>query len=297
MATVNFADDPEEEFHGFWGACSTYGAFSYLKYGMLRLLSQIAQDCQWKVGKLLYVAGHSGPETADDSRTHFGVFEPGVMQLFPAGQVLNLHPWEYNEVPVLLGAALREDVPIVVLHLTRPPITIPDRVALGMPSHLAAAQGAYVAREYRKDQPRGGALIVQGTSAMDNVVKILPELDARGLNVKIVYAASAELFARQPEAYRTAVLSPGDRADSTVITTQSLASMRDWIDNAEAVHYAMSADWDNRWRTGGTVDEVLDEAHLSPEWLLAGIERFVGGRGARLGRLQAELAAAMSEGS
>jgi transketolase len=244
------------------------------------------------VGKVLYVAGHSGPETADDSRTHFGIFEPGVMQLFPAGRVLNLHPWEYNEVPVLLGAALKEDVPIVVLHLTRPPVTIPDRPALGMASHFAAEYGAYIVRDYRPG-PRGGALIVQGTSAMANVVKILPELDARRLNVKIAYATSAELFARQTEAYRTAVLSPSDRVDSTVITTQSLASMREWIGNAEAAHYAMSSDWDNRWRTGGTVDEVLDEAHLTPKWLLAGIERFVAEREARLGRLQAEVEAAM----
>jgi transketolase len=293
MATVNFAPDPEAEFLGFWGACSTYGAFSYLKYGMLRLLSQIAQDCQWKVGKVLYVAGHSGPETADDSRTHFGIFEPAVMQLFPAGHVINLHPWEYNEVPVLLGAALREDTPIVVLHLTRPPVTIPDRASLRMASHFAAAYGAYIVRDYKPGRPHGGALIVQGTSAMDNVVKILPELDARDLNVKIVYAASAELYARQPEAYRSAVLSPGDRVDSTVITTQSRASMREWTYNAEAANYAMSSDWDNRWRTGGTVQEVLDEAHLTPKWLLAGIERFVQERDARLGRLQADVAAAM----
>jgi transketolase len=163
-----------------------------------------------------------------------------------------------------------------------------------MASHFAAAYGAYIVRDYKPRHPHGGALIVQGTSAMANVVKILPELDARGLNVKIVYAASAELFARQPEAYRTAVLSAGDRVDSTVITTQSLASMRGWISNAEAPHYAMSADWDNRWRTGGTVDEVLEEAHLTPEWLLAGIERFVRERDARLGRLQTDLAAAMS---
>ena len=104
MATVNFAADPEKQFDGFWGACSTYGSFSYLKYGMLRLFSQLAQDCQLKVGKVLWVAGHSGPETADDSRTHFGIFAPGVTQLFPEGAIINLHPWEYNEVPVLLGA-------------------------------------------------------------------------------------------------------------------------------------------------------------------------------------------------
>ncbi|MGZ6265381.1 MAG: transketolase, partial [Candidatus Limnocylindrales bacterium] len=109
LASVNLAGDPFAEFDGFWGACSTYGSFSYLKYGPLRLFSQLAQDCDLRVGKVLYVAGHSGPETAEDSRTHFGIFEPGVMQLFPEGQVLDLHPWEYNEVPVVLAAACATD--------------------------------------------------------------------------------------------------------------------------------------------------------------------------------------------
>jgi transketolase len=284
MATVNFAPDPEETFDGFWGACSTYGAFSYLKYGMFRLFSQLAQDCQWKVGKVIWIAGHSGPETADDSRTHFGIFSPGVTQLFPEGSIINLHPWEHNEVPVLLGAALRLDVPIVALHLTRPPIEVPDREKLGMPSHFEAARGAYVVRDYRSGQLHGGTLIVQGTSAMATVVKILPVLDERGLNVKIVCATSPQLFALQPEAYRQQVLSPDDWIDSTVITTQARWLMHEWLFDKVAEEYALSADWDNRWRTGGTLDELVDEAHLSPRWVLEGIERFVRDRDARLAR-------------
>jgi transketolase len=292
MSTVNFAKDPEKEFDGFYGASSTYGSFSYLKYGMLRLFSQLAQDCQLKVGKTLYVAGHSGPETADDSRTHFGIFEPAVMQLFPKGSAINLHPWEYNEVPVLLGAAFAASTPIIILHLTRPPIAIPDRAALGMPSHFEAAKGAYVVRDYSPGQPRGGAIVVQGTSAMAGIVKLLPDLDRQKLNVKIVCGASPELFDLQPESYRMAVLSPGDQADSTVISTQSRASMHDWLFNKVADEYAMTSDWDNRWRTGGTLEEVIDEAHLTPEWLLKGIRRFVGDREARLEILEAELKAA-----
>jgi transketolase len=293
MATVNFAPDPEKEFDGLWGACSTYGSFSYLKYGMLRLFSQLAQDCQWKVGKVLWVAGHSGPETADDSRTHFGIFSPGVTQLFPDGAIINLHPWEHNEVPVLLGAALKQPAPIVALHLTRPAIEIPDRDRLGIPSHFEAARGAYVVRDYRPGEPRGGTLILQGTSAVANTIKLLPQFDQKGLNVKVVCAASPQLFALQPEAYRQQVLSPGDRADSTVITTQAGWLMRDWLFNKMAEEYALSGDWDNRWRTGGNVDEVLDEAHLTSEWILKGIERFVGDRKTRLMRLQAELDAAL----
>jgi transketolase len=292
MTTVNLSARPEEEFNGFWGAASTYGSFSYLKYGPMRLFSQLAQDCELKVGKILWVAGHSGPETAEDSRTHFGIFAPGVTQLFPAGHVINLYPWEYNEVPVLLGAALAQKAPIVALHLTRPPVTIPDRAALGMPSHFEAARGAYVARDYRPDQPRGGTVVVQGTSAMANVVKLLPELDVRGLNVKIVYAASPQLFALQPADYRDQVISRADRADSTVITTQARWLMHDWLFNKLAEDYALSSDWDDRWRTGGAVDEVIEEAHLSPDWILKGIDRFVKDRPERLARLQAELDAA-----
>lgn len=290
MASVNFSEKPTEEFMGFWGACSTYGSFSYLKYGMFRLFSQLAQGCQLKIGKVLWIAGHSGPETADDSRTHFGIFAPGVTQLFPKGSIINLYPWEYNEVPVLLGAALRQDVPIISLHLTRPAITIPDRQALGMASHFEAAKGAYIARDYIAGAPKDGTLIVQGTSAMANLVSILPELERRKWNLKIVYAASPELFALQPQSYQECVLTAADKMDSTVITTQARALMRDWMFNYLAEEYALSADWDDRWRTGGALDDVLEEAHLSPRHLLTGIERFVSSRKERLARLKADLA-------
>ncbi len=288
--TVNFASDPERDFEGFWGACSTYGAFSYLKYGMFRLLSQLAQDCPWKVGKVLWIAGHSGPETADDSRTHFGIFAPGVTQLFPRGKVVNLHPWEHNEVPVLLAAGLALDVPIVALHLTRPPIEVPDRERLRMPSHFEAARGAYVLRDREGGRPRGGTVIVQGSSAVAGVVRILPELER--LNLKVVCATSPQLFARQPASYRDRVLSPGDRADSTVITTQARWLMHDWLFHSVAEEYAISSDWDDRWRTGGTLEETLDEARLTPDWILAGLTRFVKERDERLSRLRADLEAA-----
>ncbi len=295
LASVNFADNPEEHFDGFWGACSTYGLFSYLKYGMFRLFSQMVQDCQWKLGKVLWVVGHSGPETADDSRTQFGIFAPGVTQLFPKGSIINLHPWEYNEVPVVLAAALRLEVPLVALRLTRPPIEIPDRRKLGIPSHFAAAQGAYILRPHQPYRQADGTLIVQGTSAVANVVQLLPQFEQRGWNLKVVCAVSAELFARQPQSYQEAVLSAQERLDSTVITTQARPLMQDWMFNPWSQAYALSADWDNRGRTGGTVEEVLDEAHLSKDGLLTGIERFVNERAERLQSLRKQLEAMLPD--
>jgi len=292
LASVNFADDPFKSFDGLWGATSTYGSFSYLLYGPLRLFSQLAQDGDLRVGKVLYVAGHSGPETAEDSRTHFGVFSPGVTQLFPEGHVLDLHPWEYNEVPVVLAAACATNVTIIALHLTRPPVEVPDRVALGMPSHFAAARGAYVMRPFRDGEPRAGTVFIRGSVSTANMVKVLPELDRRSLNVKVVAAISPGLFAMQDRAYRTATIEPADRLDAMVVTNGAYKLMRDWADDPIVREYSLSSDWDDRWRTGGTLDEVIEEAHLDSAHILEAIERFVRERPARLRGLRERLEAA-----
>jgi transketolase len=295
IACVNLSPRPLEDFDGFYAAHSTYASFSYLKYGLMRLFSQIAQDSNIQVGKVLWVAGHSGPETAEDSRTHFGIYETAVMELFPDGHVINVIPWEHNEVPVLIAAAMATEAHIVALHLTRPPIQVPDRAALGIASHFEAARGAYLIRDYTPGQPRTGTILVQGTMSTFNTVRILPKLNELGLNVKIVAVVSPELFRLQPREYRDSILPPGDLIDMTYITNGARRLMRDWVRHRLADEYAMSSDWDDRWRTGGTVDEVLEEAHLSPEWLLEGIRRFVEERPRRLEVLASELAAARGE--
>ena len=282
LATVNFSEDTYKDFNGFYGAMSTYGSFSYLKYGPIRLFSQIAKDSDLKVGKLIWVAGHSGPETAEDSRTHFGVFAPGVTQLFPEGYIVNIHPWEHNEVAPALVAAFNTDIPVIGLHLTRPSVTIPDRKALGMASYLDAAKGAYIIKDYDKDRKKEGLVIVRGTSSTNSVVELLPRIKAEGPNVKIVAAISWVLFQKQPESYRTSIIAPNEWHDAMVITNGGRRLMHKWMANKLVEKYSLSPDWDNRWRTGGTVDEIVDEAHLSPRWLWAGITKFAINRRDRL---------------
>jgi transketolase len=169
----------------------------------------------------------------------------------------------------VLAAALAE-APILALHLTRPAIPIPDRAALGMPSHFEAARGAYVMRPFKPGQERGGTVFVQGTTTTANVVKILPELDKAGLNVKIVAVISPQLFALQDAAYRESVAGTADRWDAMCVTNRARRLMGSFIANPVVAEYSMGSDWDDRWRTGGTVDEVIDEAHLSSAHILRG---------------------------
>jgi transketolase len=159
-----------------------------------------------------------------------------------------------------------------------------------MASHLEAARGAYLIRRPSPDRPVAGTVYVQGTMTTANVVKVLPELDARGLNVRIVAAISPQLFRRQPTVYREAICSEADRWDGMAITNRAFKLMRDWVDGPLAAEYSLSSDWDDRWRTGGTVDEVIDEAHLGPGHILAAIERYVKDREVRLQRLEALVA-------
>jgi transketolase len=282
LATVNFCDDPYEDFNGFYGAMSTYGSFSYLKYGPIRLFSQLAQDSNLKVGKLLWVAGHSGPETAEDSRTHFGIFAPGVTQLFPDGHIINLHPWEHNEVAPALAAAMSTDVPIVALHLTRPPVEIPDRKKIGMASHLDASKGAYIIRDYDSNQERKGVVIVRGTSSTNSVVKILDQLKKEHINVKIVSAISWELYKNQTSEYREKIISSTEWADSMIITNSALKLMYNWTTNKVVESYSMSPDFDNKWRTGGSLNEIITESKLDEKSVMEGIKKFANERSSRL---------------
>ena len=273
-ATVNFSENGYEDFSGFFGATSTYGSFSYLKYGPIRLFSQIAQDSNLKVGKLIWVVGHSGPETAEDSRTHFGIFAPGVTQLFPEGHIINVHPWEHNEVAPSLSAALNTEVPIVAIHLTRPPIKIPDRKALEMAHHFESSKGAYIIKDFDENKKKEGVVIVRGTSSTNSIVQILPALKENGPNVKIIAAISWELYKRQDKKYRELIIAPDQWKDTMVITNGALRLMNNWISNPMVKKYSMSPDFDNKWRTGGSVGQIIEESQLDPESILNGIEKF-----------------------
>jgi transketolase len=186
----------------------------------------------------------------------------------------------------VLAAALAQPVPIVALHLTRPAVEIPDRAALGMASHFDAARGAYLIRDADPGRPRAGTVYVQGTATTANVIKVLPDIDRLDLNVRIVACISPQLFRLQDATYRDRICSEADRLDGMAITNRAYKLMHDWVTGPIGETYSLSSDWDNRWRTGGTVEEVIDEAHLGPQHIIDGITRYASERAQRHARLR-----------
>jgi transketolase len=278
--------DPTQ-FAGVWALSGTYGAFTPLMYLPARVWSQQNQDSRFRMGVLHILAGHSGPETAADARTHFGIFAPQVWKLFPRGQTIHLSFWDYNDVaPGYFAAAeiaARDPkVGIITLEVARPDFPVADRRQFADTDLTAAAKGLYVIRDFTPGQPRHGYVVVQGSSSTVNLVSVFPRLEQAGVNVKVIAAISEELFDRQPEAYRQAVLPPEAHYDLMVVST---GTRRMWpIRNVGPLTdaYSLTSDWDNQWLTGGLEAEVIAEAHLDAASIFAGIQRFATEREHRL---------------
>src|SRR4029079_451456 len=294
LVSQSAALDPDK-FSGVWAISGTYGAFTPLMYTPARVWSQQSQDSKFRMGVLHILVGPSGPETAADGRTHFGIFAPQVWKLFPRGEVIHLNFWDYNDVaPAYFAAAeiaAREaKVGIIALEVARPDFPVADRSTFADTDLRAAAKGFYVIRDFTPGQPRHGYVVTQGSSSTVNLVNVLPKLEAAGVNVKVIAAISEELFDRQPESYRYSVLPPEAMYDLMVVTT---GTRRMWpLKEVGPLtdEYSLTSDFDNQWLTGGLEPDVIAEARLDQKSILAGIQRCANDRNSRLSRQRDRLA-------
>ena len=278
--------DPDQ-FAGVWAFSGTYGAFTPLMYLPARVWSQQNQDSKFRTGVLHILAGHSGPETAADARTHFGIFSPQVWKLFPRDQVINLSFWDYNDVaPGYFAAAeiaaREKKVGVIIIEVARPDFRVADRSTFADMDLRAAAKGLYVIRDFAPGKLRHGYVVAQGSSSTFNLVSVLPRLEQAGINVKVIAAISEELFDHQPEAYRRSVLPPGAHQDLMFVSS---GTRRMWpLRNVGPMtdEYSMTSDFANQWLTGGLEPDVIAEAHLDQKSILAGVTRFANDRSKRL---------------
>ncbi|PWU11401.1 MAG: transketolase, partial [Terriglobia bacterium] len=182
-------------------------------------------------------------------------------------------------------------VGIITIEVARPDFPVVDRSRFADTDVKAASKGFYLIRDFASGQPRHGYVLVQGSSSTMNLVKQLDRLEQAGINVKVISAISEELFDRQPESYRHAVLPPEARYDLMIVST---GTRRVWpLHDVGPLtdEYSLTSDWNNQWLTGGLEPEVIAEAHLDPKSIFSGIERFAREREQRMARQREMLGA------
>jgi hypothetical protein len=99
--------------------------------------------------------------------------------------------------------------------------------------------------------------------------------------VKVIAAIGEELFDRG-QGRIAAVLPPEARQDLMFVSsgTRRMWPLRDVGPLTDA--YSLTADWDNQWLTGGLEADVIAEAHLDADSIVAGVQRFARERPQRL---------------
>ena len=281
---------------GMWAITGSYGAFTPLMYLPARVWSQQNQDSPFRVGVLNVLAGHSGPETAADARTHFGIFAPQVWKLFPRGQVITLSFWDYNDVASGYFAAAEiaardPNVGVIVLEVARPDFPVADRTKFADTDVTAAAKGFYLIRDFDLAKPKHGYVVVQGSSSTVNLVNVLKRLELEDVNLKVIAAISEELFDRQSSEYRDSVLPDEARLDMMVVTTGTKRMMPVKDVGPLTEEYSLVSDLEDRWLTGGSEADVISEAQLDEASIYNAIHRFARDRDDRIARQQASVAA------
>ncbi len=218
-------------------------------------------------GFFISLASHDGPETGEDGPTHQGLYWMSLYQALPGIKVYK--PSDANETIEMLFGALEKGEPII-LSLSRRETTVWDRKEI--PAAINANNGAYIFRDYQKNDLPKKVLAVCGGMLLENVVAALPELEKQ-LNVKIVAVTSPELFVQLKEnnpAEASKILSEEEKAITTTLHNGWEGFLNDFILTDDTKKHVLGV---NTYLRSGTAEEVYEFAGLDTKELVKKILR------------------------
>jgi transketolase len=173
---------------------STYAVFTSMMSNCVRL-GLIGNHLNPKSkGFFIMQAAHDGPETGEDGPTHQGMYWMSMFTAYPGIKVYK--PLDANETIEMLFYALEKGEPIA-LSVSRPDTVVFDR-SVGKSKASDAVNGAYIFYRTPNSELRtpnhNVVLAVSGSIPMMNTMKIVPDLEAQGLSVKVLAVTSPQLF-------------------------------------------------------------------------------------------------------
>jgi hypothetical protein len=221
---------------------------------------------------------HAGLKTGEDGPTHA---DPQSLQLlqdnFPPGTMITLTPWDPQEIWFLVSAALAKRPAVIAPFVTRPPETVLDRAAHGLPSAALAAQGVYCLRCVHGRSE--ATIVLQGTGVTNVFVnETLPMIDHSGLGVNVYVVTSTELFDLLPSAERDRIFPELHQREAMGITDFTMATMTRWIRSDLGRTHSLHPFRHGHFLGSGSGAMVMKEAGLDGQSQFEAILAFVRAR-------------------
>jgi len=211
---------------------------------------------------LILICGHAGLATGEDGPTHA---DPQALQLlqenFPVGTTVTLTPWEPQEIWPLLATTLTRRPAFIAPFVTRPEVPVLDRTALGLAEPDAAVTGVYLLRPPVAD---GDVTIVLQESAVTYafVTEALPLLLNDGIDARVYYVASAELFDSLAPERRREIFPEEYAFEAIGVTGFTLSTMYRWIRSDAGREATLHPYRHGHYLGSGQGEVVLAEAGL-----------------------------------
>jgi transketolase len=203
---------------------------------------------------VIYVFTHDSIGLGEDGPTHQPIEQLAALRAIP--QLTVIRPADATEVVEAWRAALLERDGPVALVLTRQKVAVIDR------TKYAPANGLRLGGYVLADAPGGApaVILIATGSEVELVLAAYETLAAAGVAVRAVSMPSIELFARQPQAYRDAVLPPAVRA-RLAVEAASPAPWYRWVGDRGAVlgieRFGASAPYQRIYQEFGLTAEAV----------------------------------------
>jgi transketolase len=206
--------------------------------------------------RVIYVFTHDSIGLGEDGPTHQPIEQLTALRVIPRMTVIR--PADATETAEAWRSALLNDQGPTALVLTRQKLGFIDRTKYGAASGVL--KGAYVLGDAKDGKP--AVIIMSSGSEVAIALAAYEKLIAAGVSARVVSMPSHEIFARQPQAYRDSVLTPGSKR--VAIEAAHPMSWYRWVGEGEVIaidHYGASAPYQRIYEELGlTVEKVVAAA-------------------------------------
>ena len=166
---------------------------------------------------------------------------------------------------------------LIAPFVTRPEVKVLDRAALGLAAPEEATTGVYL---LRRPRGTGDVTIVLQESAVTYafVTETLPLLDNDGIDPRVYYVASAELFDALPLERRHELFPEAHARDAIGVTGFTLPTLYRWVRSDAGREATLHPFHRGHYLGSGKADVVLAEAGLDGASQFTAIKKYLDGK-------------------